>query len=484
MQMFQNEIPQLRQQAYVNGEWVDAFDKSTQSVFNPATGELLGAVPQLGVQQIDDCIEAAEAAFYHWREVPVRERCALLTAWFNSIKAERKRLARILTLEQGKPYAEALGEIDYAASYIQWFAQPALLDIGAALPYGQQPLDMLVTSEPVGVCAAITPWNFPAAMITRKVAPALAAGCTKIVKPAPDTPFTALALAELAAQVGIPAGVLNVVTGDAQVIGERLTQSSRVRKLSFTGSTAVGRSLMAACAPTLKRLSLELGGNAPFIVCADADLDAAVDGAIAAKFRNAGQTCVCANAFYVADSVYDDFAQRLTDRVQQLQLGTGDQPEVTVGPLINRAALHKVEQMVTDAIQHGGQIRCGGKRWRDHGNWYLPTVITEVDASARCVQEEIFGPVAPLVRFIDSSTLLQQLRVQQAGLAAYVFTQNLEQIQRFARQLEVGMIGINSGLISDAAVPFGGIKASGMGREGGRQGIEEYLETKYIKLNN
>ncbi|WP_411358971.1 NAD-dependent succinate-semialdehyde dehydrogenase [Pseudidiomarina salilacus] len=482
--MFEGEVIALRDQAFVNGEWISALDDSVQSVHNPATEAYLGSVPQLSVRQVDSCISAAETAFYQWRDVPARERCRLLTAWYELIMAERERLARILTLEQGKPFAEALGEITYAASYIQWFSQPTLLDTGATLPYGETPLSMLVLSEPVGVCAAITPWNFPAAMITRKVAPALAAGCTMIVKPAPDTPFTALALAELAQQAGIPAGVLNVITGDAQVIGQRLTSSPTVRKLSFTGSTAVGSTLMANCAPTLKRLSLELGGNAPFIVCDDADIDAAVEGAIAAKFRNAGQTCVCANAIYVDDAVYDVFAARLVARVQQLKLGRGDEADVVIGPLINRAAVHKVERLLADAVSQGARVLCGGQRWHEDANWFVPTVIANASFEMACVKEEIFGPVAPLVRFTDETYLLQQLRQQHAGLAAYVYSQDLKRIQRFARDLEVGMVGFNTGLISDAAVPFGGVKASGMGREGGRQGIEEYLETKYIKLSN
>ncbi|MRJ41302.1 MULTISPECIES: NAD-dependent succinate-semialdehyde dehydrogenase [Idiomarina] len=480
--MFKNDVIELRQQALVNGQWLDA--DAVEEVVNPATGECLGKVPQLSGAQVEACIAAAEQAYYLWREVPVRERCALLQAWYELIMAERERLARILTLEQGKPLAEALGEITYAASYIQWFAQPSLLDGGATLPYGETPLSMLVVKEPVGVCAAITPWNFPAAMITRKVAPALAAGCTMIVKPAPDTPFTALALAELAQRAGLPAGVLNVITGDAQQVGAQLTASKQVRKLSFTGSTAVGRLLMAQCAPTLKRLSLELGGNAPFIVCADADIEAAVDGAIAAKFRNAGQTCVCANALFVADEVYQPFAERLVEKVQQLRLGSGDQADVTIGPLINRAALHKVEKLLLDALTKGAKLLCGGKRWQSDANWFLPTVLADASFAMECVQEEIFGPVAPLVRFTDEAQLIQQLRQQEAGLAAYVYSQDLKRIQRFARELEVGMVGVNTGLISDAAVPFGGVKASGMGREGGRQGIEEYLETKYIKLSN
>lgn len=480
--MFESDANLVRQQAYVNGQWIVAEDQREQTVVNPATGETLGTVPLLSGVQIEACIEAAERAFYRWREVPARERCARLLAWYERILAAREQLARILTLEQGKPYAEALGEIDYAASYIQWFAQPSLLDTGATLPFGEEPLSMLVASEPVGVCAAITPWNFPAAMITRKVAPALAAGCVMIVKPAPDTPFTALALAELAAEAGIPAGVLNVVTGDAQEVGERLTGSPTVRKLSFTGSTAVGRTLMAQCAPTLKRLSLELGGNAPFIVCADADIDAAVQGAMLAKFRNAGQTCVCANAIYVADEVYQAFAEKLVAQVKQLKLGRGDEEGVNIGPLINRAALQKVEGLLAAAVASGATVQCGGERWSER--WFQPTVLTDATSAMQCVREEIFGPIAPLVRFTDEQDLLTQLRAQEAGLAAYVYSQNLEKIQRFARHLEVGMVGFNTGIISDAAVPFGGVKASGMGREGGRQGIEEYLETKYIKLNN
>ncbi|MBY6063653.1 NAD-dependent succinate-semialdehyde dehydrogenase [Pseudidiomarina sediminum] len=493
--MFADSNLALRQQALVNGVWVSstknttasatesAVDDSWHEVVNPATQAVIGRVPQLTEAQMEDCISAAEAAFYQWREVPAKQRCATLARWHAAIVADRERLARILTLEQGKPLAEALGEIDYAASYIQWYAQPAVLERSAVLPYGDTPTSMLVVSEPIGVCAAITPWNFPAAMITRKVAPALAAGCSMIVKPAPDTPFTALALAELALEAGIPAGVLNVVTGEAEVIGGTLTRSAKVRKLSFTGSTGVGRYLAAACAPTLKRLSLELGGNAPFIVCEDADVDAAVQGALDSKFRNAGQTCVCANAFYVHDSVYEAFADKLVARVKKLQLGRGDEAEVNIGPLINEAALTKVEQLVADAVAQGATVRCGGARWAEQAQWFVPTVLTEATQDMRCVKEEIFGPVAPLVRYSDEAGLLASLRQQEAGLAAYFYSQQLGRIQRLSRQLEVGMVGVNTGLISDAAVPFGGVKASGMGREGGQQGIEEYLETKYIKLS-
>lgn len=341
---------------------------------------------------------------------------------------------------------------------------------------------MLVTKEPIGVCAAITPWNFPAAMITRKVAPALAAGCTMIVKPAPDTPFTALALAELAMEVGIPPGVLNIVTGNPEVIGKCLTQSNIVRKLSFTGSTKIGKHLMAACAINIKRLSLELGGNAPFIVCEDADIQRAVQGAMDSKFRNAGQTCVCANAFYVHENIYDEFSRQLVNRVNQLRLGRGDKIKVDIGPLINELALEKIDILLKDATEKGAQIVCGGERWEHSLKWFKPTVLNSVTTNMLCIQEEVFGPIVPLVKYSDEEKLLEYLRQQDTGLAAYFYSSNISRIKRISKALEVGMIGVNTGLISDSAVPFGGVKSSGIGREGGKQGLEEYLETKYIKL--
>lgn len=480
--MFESAELRLRQQALINGQWLTAESGETASVFNPATGDLIGSVPMLSRTQIETCIQLAEKSFYSWRDVNARHRCELLAKWAQAITVDRERIAKILTMEQGKPLHEALGEVDYATSYINWYAQHALLEQGSMLPFGQSGDTMLVTKEPIGVCAAITPWNFPAAMITRKVAPALAAGCTMIVKPALNTPFTALALAELALDVGFPAGVLNIVTGDAEMLGSCMTQSHTVRKLSFTGSTKVGQILMAACATNVKRLSLELGGNAPFIVCEDADIERAVQGAMDSKFRNAGQTCVCANAFYVHESVYDAFSQQLADRVNKLQLGKGSHPDTHIGPLINNAAIEKVESLLQDAISKGAKVVCGGERWEHSSKWFKPTVLTAVTTDMRCVQEEIFGPVAPLVKYRSEPQLLEHLRRQSTGLAAYFYSSDLSRIKRISKALEVGMIGVNTGLISDAAVPFGGVKSSGIGREGGKQGLEEYQETKYTKI--
>lgn len=480
--MFDIEALKLRQEAFINGEWISASNGKGQSILNPATDEIIGTVPLLSREQIDACIVDAEQAFYKWRDINVRQRCALLAKWAEKITNNKERIAKILTLEQGKPLHEALGEIDYAISYINWYAQPSMMEHGGVLPFAENADTMIVTKEPVGVCGAITPWNFPAAMITRKVAPALAAGCTMIVKPAPDTPFTALALVELAAQAGIPAGVLNVVTGEAEVIGQCLTQSHIVRKLSFTGSTGVGKYLMAASATNVKRLSLELGGNAPFIVSENADIESAVQGAMVSKFRNAGQTCVCANAFYVHESIYDDFSRLLVERVSKLKLGLGFQDGVDIGPLINQAALEKVESLLKDAVTKGAQVACGGERWEQSPNWFKPTVLNSATIDMDCVKQEIFGPIAPLIKYSDESQLLAHLRAQDTGLAAYFYSSNLAQIKRISRAIEAGMIGVNTGGISDAAVPFGGIKSSGVGREGGKQGIEEYLETKYIKL--
>lgn len=480
--MFENENLRLRQQALINGEWLKAEDGETQPVFNPATEDLIGSVPMLNSDQIDNCILNAEKAFYAWRDTNARQRCDLLAKWGVAITSDRERIAKIITIEQGKPFHEALGEVDYATSYINWYAQQALLEQGSILPFSQSTDTMLVTKEPIGVCAAITPWNFPAAMITRKVAPALAAGCTMIVKPAPDTPFTALALAELAMEVGIPPGVLNIVTGNPEVIGKCLTQSNIVRKLSFTGSTKIGKHLMAACASNIKRLSLELGGNAPFIVCEDADIQRAVQGAMDSKFRNAGQTCVCANAFYVHENIYDEFSRQLVNRVNQLRLGRGDKIKVDIGPLINELALEKIDILLKDATEKGAQIVCGGERWEHSLKWFKPTVLNSVTTNMLCIQEEIFGPIVPLVKYSDEEKLLEYLRQQDTGLAAYFYSSNISRIKRISKALEVGMIGVNTGLISDSAVPFGGVKSSGIGREGGKQGLEEYLETKYIKL--
>jgi len=481
--MDNKQVLQPKSAALIAGNWLDTSPETSIAVNDPATGNVIGHVPNFTAEQIGQAIETAETAFYQWRDVPVRERCEKLLKWYQLILEQEEELADILTTEQGKPIAEARGEIRYAASYIQWYAQPSLQEQGSMLPYSANDDSMMVITEPVGVCAAITPWNFPAAMITRKVAPALASGCTMLVKPALETPFTAIAMAELAIKAGIPEGVLSIVTGDGSAVGKVFSDSAVVRKLSFTGSTRVGSLLMAACASTVKRLSLELGGNAPFIVCETADVDQAVEGAIQSKFRNAGQTCVCANAFYVHANVYEDFTAKFTARVKQLMLGNGRNESVDIGPLINENALEKVEELVADAIKKGAVIACGGERWANSERWYKPTVLLEANESMCCVNEEIFGPVAPIVKYDDEDALLERLRRQQTGLAAYFYSQNLGQIKRLSRALEVGMMGVNSGIISDAAVPFGGVKSSGIGREGGRHGIEEYLETKYIKLS-
>lgn len=482
--MNNEQVLPSKSEVSVNNQWAGKLADSSIAVTDPATGNVIGHVPSLTAKQVNRAIESAESAFYQWRDVPLRERCEKLFRWYQLILEHEEELAGILTSEQGKPLSESRGEIRYAASYIQWYAQPSLQEQGSILPYSTTGESMMVITEPVGVCAAITPWNFPAAMITRKAAPALAAGCTMLVKPAPETPFTALKIVELARQAGIPEGVLSVVTGDGEAIGKTFSASNRVRKLSFTGSTQVGRLLMASCASSVKRLSLELGGNAPFIVCETANIDFAVEGAMQSKFRNAGQTCVCANTFYVHAKVYEEFTAKFIARVNQLMLGNGKNESLDIGPLINESALEKVELLVADAVRKGAVIACGGERWVNSERWYSPTVLLNADNSMRCVNEEIFGPVAPVVRYDDENTLLEELRCQQTGLAGYFYSQNVGQIKRLSRALEVGMIGVNSGVISDAAVPFGGVKSSGIGREGGRHGIEEYLETKYIKLSD
>ena len=480
--MMNEQQVDLKQAALIGMNWIPCGRNNVQEVINPATGHLLGTVPKLSKEHIHNAIEIAEQAFNAWRKTSTNHRCAILTKWYQKIEENEERLASIITLEQGKPFAEALGEIRYAASYIKWYSQPTLQDNGSIIKGDVENESLSIVTEPVGLCAAITPWNFPAAMLTRKAAPALAVGCSIIIKPAPETPFTALALSELALQAGVPPGLINVVTGDAPVIGDILCSSKKIKKLSFTGSTLVGKKLMQACAPTVKRLSLELGGNAPFIVCNDADVDKAIDGAMQSKFRNAGQTCVCANAFYVHDSLYERFAEGLEKRIKALSLGQGSQPHSDIGPLINESALEKVDALVRDAKEKGGNIVCGGSRWSESDRWYLPTLITQATVDMRCVQEEIFGPVVALVRYSDEDKLIAQLRLQDTGLAAYFYSDSLSLIHQLAAELNVGMVGINTGLISDAAMPFGGVKSSGVGREGGRQGIMEYLETKYIKL--
>lgn len=472
----------LRAQAWVNGAWQSADRGRVIEVRNPATRELLVAVPDMGAAETERAIAAAEAAWPAWRARPAHERGAILRQWFELMSAHADDLARILTSEQGKPLAEARGEIHYAALYLQWYAEEAKRVYGETIPSSSVDKRILVLKQPVGVCAAITPWNFPAAMITRKAGPALAAGCAMIVKPARQTPLTALALAELASRAGVPDGVLSVLTGDARAIGAALTASPAVRKLSFTGSTETGRRLMAACAPTVKRMSLELGGNAPFLVFDDADLEAAVEGAIASKYRNSGQTCVCANRFLVQAGVHDRFAEALAERAARLRVGNGMDEGVEQGPLIDEAALRKVEEHVADAVRHGAKILCGGRRHALGGTWFEPTVLTGVCATMRCFREETFGPLAPIARFRTEAEGVALANASELGLAAYFFTRDLARALRVAEDLESGMVGVNTGVLTHEGIPFGGVKQSGLGREGGRYGIEEYLEIKYVGL--
>lgn len=470
-------------QAYINGHWCDAISGEVSKVFNPATNELLGVVPCMGKLDTSQAIDAANRALPSWRALTASQRSRILYRWFKLITIHADHLAYLMTAEQGKPLAEAKGEVAYAASFVEWFSEEAKRVYGDTIPGHQQDKRLLVIKQPVGVCAAITPWNFPAAMITRKVAPALAAGCTMIVKPAPQTPFTALALAKLAEKAGIPAGVFNVITGDAVAIGGELCHSSIVRKLSFTGSTAVGAHLMAACAPTIKKLSLELGGNAPFIVFDDADLDAAVTGAMIAKFRNNGQTCVCVNRFYVHETIYDKFAAKLIAAVAELIVGNGADEGVTTGPLINEEAVNKIESHIADAVEGGAVVQCGAKRHVLGGYFFEPTVITDVNASMKVVKEETFGPLAALIPFSNIDEVIKQANDTEYGLAAYFYSQNLARVWQVSEALEYGMVGVNTGLISNEVAPFGGIKASGLGREGSQYGIDEYCEMKYICMD-
>ena len=481
--MLLKEPSLLRQQCYINGQWCEAESKETVAIANPATGAVIASVPVMGQVETLAAIKAAEAALPAWRALTAKERGAKLRRWFELLNENSDDLALLMTTEQGKPLAEAKGEVTYAASFIEWFAEEAKRIYGDTIPGHQGDKRLLVIKQPVGVTAAITPWNFPAAMITRKAAPALAAGCTMVVKPAPQTPFTALALAELAERAGIPAGVFSVVTGDAIAIGNEMCSNPIVRKLSFTGSTNVGIKLMEQCAPTLKKLSLELGGNAPFIVFNDANIDAAVEGAMIAKYRNAGQTCVCANRIYVQDGVYDEFALKLSTAVGKLKVGEGIKEGVTTGPLINAAAVEKVQSHLIDAIAKGASVLAGGRVHDLGGNFFEPTVLTNVDKSMRVAREETFGPLAPLFKFSDVDDVIKQANDTEFGLAAYFYGRDISLVWKVAEALEYGMVGVNTGLISTEVAPFGGMKSSGLGREGSKFGIEEYLEMKYICMS-
>ncbi|SKA02175.1 NAD-dependent succinate-semialdehyde dehydrogenase [Consotaella salsifontis] len=469
----------LRESCLINGSWSTASSKEAIEVRDPADGSIIAHVPSLSASEVAQAIEAAQKAFGPWSQLAAKERAQILRRWFELILANADDLAALMTAEQGKPLAEAKGEIVYAASFIEWFAEEAKRVYGEIIPAPQADKRLMVLKQPVGVCAAITPWNFPAAMITRKVAPALAAGCVIIVKPAEQTPLTALALGVLAEEAGVPAGVLQIVTGDSREVGRVLTGSDVVRKLSFTGSTEVGRILMAQCAPSIKRLSLELGGNAPFIVFDDADLDAAVEGAIASKYRNAGQTCVCANRLYVQAGVFDAFAEKLAAKVATLQVGRGTEPGVQIGPLIDEAAVEKVESHLADAVSKGARIVTGGKRHGLGGLFFEPTVLAGATGAMRVAREETFGPLAPLFRFETEEEVIALANDTEFGLASYFYTENIRRAWRVVEALEYGMIGHNTGLISNEVAPFGGVKQSGLGREGSHHGIEEYLEVKY-----
>ena len=478
-----NDMSLLRQQCYIDGQWLEAISGEKIDIADPATHKVIGCVPVMGATETKSAIAAAEKALPAWRALTAKERGAKLNRWFELLLEHQDDLALLMTTEQGKPLAEAKGEVVYAASFIEWFSEEAKRIYGDTIPGHQGDKRLMVIKQSVGVTAAITPWNFPAAMITRKAAPALAAGCTMVVKPAPQTPFTALALAELAERAGIPAGVFSVVTGDAIAIGNELCANPVVRKLSFTGSTPVGIKLMQQCAPTLKKMSLELGGNAPFIVFNDADIDAAVEGAMIAKYRNAGQTCVCANRIYVQDAVYDDFAEKLALAVSKLKVGVGTEAGVTTGPLINADAVAKVQRHLDDALSKGATLLAGGKLASAGGNFFEPTIITQVDKSMLVAKEETFGPLAPLFKFSDVDDVIEQANDTEFGLAAYFYGRDISLVWKVSEALEYGMVGVNTGLISTEVAPFGGIKASGLGREGSKFGIEEYLEMKYICMS-
>ncbi|MEF8719665.1 MAG: NAD-dependent succinate-semialdehyde dehydrogenase [Candidatus Accumulibacter necessarius] len=470
----------LRTRCYLDGCWLAADDGRSFAVSDPASGGKLAEVPLMTAAETARAIAAAAAALRAWQARTAKERAAVLRRWYELIVASAEDLAQLITAECGKPIAEARGEVAYGASFVEWFAEEGKRVYGESIPSPASDRRLLTIRQPVGVCAAITPWNFPLAMITRKVAPALAAGCTVVVKPAEQTPLTALALALLAEDAGLPAGVFNVLTGDPLAIGGALTASPVVRKLSFTGSTEVGRLLMAQCAPTIKKLSLELGGNAPFIVFDDADIAAAVEGAIIAKYRNTGQTCVCANRLLVQDGVYDRFVEQLARRVQSLTVGPGSEEGVAQGPLIDAAALAKVEAHIADAVGKGARVLTGGRRHASGGTFFEPTVLADVTPAMRVAREETFGPVAPVFRFTEEAEAVAMANDTEFGLAAYFYARDIARCLRVGEALEYGMVGINTGLISNEVAPFGGVKQSGIGREGSRHGIDEYLEIKYL----
>ncbi|WP_374667130.1 NAD-dependent succinate-semialdehyde dehydrogenase [Acinetobacter sp.] len=472
----------FQQSAFIDGQWVDADDQDRVLVTNPATDEEIGSIPNMGQAEARQAVESSYRALQAWKALTAQARADLLLAWHKLTLEHADDLARIMTIEQGKPLAEALGEVKYAASFIQWFAEEGKRIYGDVIPTTNAGQRFLVIKEPVGVVAAITPWNFPLAMITRKAAPALAAGCTMVIKPASETPYCALALAKLAEKAGIPAGVINVVTGKSEAIGAVFTAHEKVKKLTFTGSTAIGRLLMQQCAPTVKKLALELGGNAPLIVFEDADLDKAVQGAMLAKYRNAGQTCVCANRIYVHKNVYAAFTEKFVAAVQALKIGNGLDAGVQIGPLINEKAVLKAQKLIDDACSKGAKIACGGQRHVLGHSFFEPTILTGVDQRMEIVSEEIFGPVAPLICFETDEEVIEQANATIYGLAAYIYTENISRIFKVSEQLEYGMVGMNSTAISNEVVPFGGVKQSGIGREGSKYGLEEFMTIKYLCL--
>ncbi len=478
-----NDPALFREQAYVDGEWVEAASGERMTVYDPATGRPLGSVPRMGREDVRRAIDAAERAFREFRALTGKERAALLRRWYDLVMENADDLAYIMTREQGKPLAEARGEIAYGASFIEWFAEEAKRVYGDVVPTPQHGRRIVVIKQPVGVAAAITPWNFPNAMITRKCAPGLAVGCTIVAKPASATPFSALALAVLAERAGFPKGVFNVVTGPAGPIGDELCENDKVRKLSFTGSTEVGRLLLKKCADTIKRVSMELGGHAPFIVFDDADLDAAVQGALICKFRNAGQTCVCANRIFVQAKVFDAFAEKFAAAVSKLKVGPGTEPGVQIGPLIDENALRKVESHVQDAVDKGARVLTGGRRHALGGLFYEPTVVGPCTPEMKITREETFGPVAPLYRFETEEEAIRLANDSPYGLAGYFYARDLGRVFRVAEALEVGMVGVNTGILSTEVAPFGGVKHSGLGREGSKYGIDEYVEIKYLALD-
>jgi succinate-semialdehyde dehydrogenase / glutarate-semialdehyde dehydrogenase len=472
----------FREACYIDGDWIKSGHMGTMTVDNPATGAVIGEVPELGVAETRLAIDAAARAFVSWRKETAKNRAAVLRRWFDLMIDNQEDLARLMTLEQGKPLSESRGEVAYAAAFLEWFGEEAKRVYGDTIPSHQADKRIIVLKEPIGVVACITPWNFPLAMITRKAGPAIAAGCTVVLKPAPQTPFSALALAELADRAGLPKGVFNVITGPAVEIGGELTSNPVVRKLSFTGSTKTGKLLMAQCARTVKKVSLELGGNAPFIVFDDADIDAAVQGAIISKFRNTGQTCVCANRLLVQDTIYDAFAAKLTEAVKNLKPAPGFDADASQGPLIDENAVAKVENHIKDAVSKGATVRVGGSRHTLGGRFFQPTILTDVTPSMVIAQEETFGPVAPLFRFKTEEEAIALANATEFGLAAYFYGRDVARVMRVAEALEYGIVGINTGLISTEVAPFGGVKESGVGREGSKYGMDEYLELKYLCL--